>query len=130
MKLEYNTDGIVIASKVDPLGETVIAHGMYFGEQITNSGLIITDDDGKDRGIHARWAQVFAVGPDQNDVKPGQWILIEHGRWGRIAKAYIRNADGTVPEKPHELRKIDPKCILLVSDENPEPNKFISYGKE
>jgi len=39
------------------------------------------DDNGKDRGIRPRWAKVHAVGHKVTDIKPGQWVLVEHGQW-------------------------------------------------
>ena len=59
---------------------------MNFGEQRSRGGLVLLSDDGKTHGIHPRWAKVYAVGPEQKDVKVGQWILMEHGRWTRGIK--------------------------------------------
>ena len=64
-----------------PLHDTVILTNLERGERLSASGIIIPNDDGKDTGIRARWAQVYAVGPEQKDVKVGDWILMQHGRW-------------------------------------------------
>jgi len=99
-------------SKLRPIADGVIVIDMNFGEQKTQSGLIIQSDNGKTHGIHPRWAQVYAVGNDQQDVTVGQWILIEHGRWTRGIK--IEDDEG---EKI--IRRVDTKCMMMVSDEPP-----------
>ena len=99
-------------SKLRPIADGVIVIDMNFGEQKTQSGLIIQSDNGKTHGIHPRWAQVYAVGNEQQDVTVGQWILIEHGRWTRGIK--IEDDEG---EKI--IRRVDTKCMMMVSDEPP-----------
>jgi co-chaperonin GroES (HSP10) len=92
----------------------VIVEDMEFGEQRTPGGIIIVDDDGKQHGIKPRWARVYAVGPDQEDVKVGEWVYIEHGRWTRGFN--FERDNGTILT----LRRVDPECILLHSDERPQ----------
>jgi co-chaperonin GroES (HSP10) len=99
-------------SKLRPISDGVIVIDMNFGEQKTNGGIIVQSDNGKTHGIHPRWAQVYAVGNEQKDVKVGQWILIEHGRWTRGIK--IEDDEG---EKV--IRRVDTKCMMMVSDEAP-----------
>lgn len=96
------------------VGNRVLVSDMYFGEQRTKGGLIITDDDGKTRGIYPRWAKVYSKGPEnKDDYNIGDWILIEHGRWTRSFR--IENEkDGEI-----ELRMIDADCILAYSNEKP-----------
>lgn len=98
--------------KVRAINEDVIVYNMDLGEQTTSSGIVIQSDDGKAHGVKPRWAQVYCVGPEQTDVKPGDWILIEHGRWTRKVK--IDDGDG---EK--EIQKVEVKSIMAVSDERP-----------
>jgi hypothetical protein len=94
---------------------------MYFGEQTLKSGLIITDDNGKTRGIYPRWGQVHAKGPKNDSAyQVGDWILIEHGRWTRSVK--IDDGNGEL-----ELRMIDADCVLAFSDEKPAG---VQFGKE
>jgi hypothetical protein len=64
----------------------------------------------KSSGIRPRWCRVYAVGPEQVDVKVGQYICVEHGRWTRGVKI----DDGTGKLTIH---KIDGNAIMLVSDE-------------
>ena len=102
---------------IEPLGKRVLVEGMQFGETKTKGGLILVDDDGATRGIHPRWAKVYAIGKRQEDVKVGEWILISHGRWSRcvilVDKKNIKR----------EVRMIDEDDILMVSDEEPEQNR-------
>jgi co-chaperonin GroES (HSP10) len=95
-----------------PLGEHVIVYDMTFDERITHSGIILPNDDMKSSGIRPRWAQIYAVGPDQTDPElvPGKWICISHGRW-------TRGVDIEDETGKHTIRRVDINDILLVSDE-------------
>jgi hypothetical protein len=105
-------------SSLKPLNKDVIVEDMNFGEQITKSGLILKSDDGKVHGIHPRWGKVYAVGPQQADVKPGQWVLVQHGRWTRGIK--IKDTTGE-----RIVRKVEVDSMLLVSDTQPETDVLI-----
>lgn len=96
-------------NKIRALGNTVIVCDMKFDMRLSSGGIILPNDDMKSSGIRPRWAKVYEVGPDQTDIKIGQYILISHGRWTRGVK--IEDADG---EKT--IRKVDVNDILLVSD--------------
>ena len=110
--------------EIEPLGKRVLVEGMQFGETKTKGGLILIDDDGETRGIHPRWAKVYAIGKRQEDVKVGDWILISHGRWSRcVILVDKKNIE-------REIRMIDEDDILMISDDEPEHNtKFAGYSK-
>lgn len=97
-------------SKLQPLGETIIVSNMKFDVRLSSGGIILPNDDMKSSGIRPRWAKVYAVGPEQREIKVGDFILISHGRWTRGIK--IEDQDGE-----RTIRKVDPNDILLVSDE-------------
>ena len=104
-----------VENDITPLKKRVLVSDMHFGETKSKGGIIIMDDDGSAGGIHPRWAKVYAVGNQQEDVKVGQWLMIAHGRWSRafkVAKAGVEL----------EVRMIDENDILLVSDDEPEFN--------
>jgi len=101
---------------ITPLKKRVLVSDMHFGETKTAGGLIIPDDDGTSGGVHPRWAKVYAVGKDQDDVKIGQWIMVAHGRWSRAFKVVKEGVE-------LEVRMIDENDILLVSDTEPEQNR-------
>ena len=71
---------------ITPLKKRVLVSDMHFGETKTKGGIILMDDDGTTGGVHPRWAKVYAVGNQQEDVKVGQWLMIAHGRWSRAFK--------------------------------------------
>ena len=102
----------IVETDIVPLKKRVLVSDMRFGEVKTAGGIIMPDDDGTESGIHPRWAKVYAVGNKQDDVKPGQWVLVAHGRWSRAFK--IKKTD-----TEFEVRMIDENDILLVSDEEP-----------
>ena len=101
---------------IQPLGKRVLVCRMHFGEVKSKGGIILIDDDGTQSGIHPRWAKIYAIGPKQEDVKVGQWILVAHGRWSRAFKIENKTTN-------EEVRMVDEDDILLISDEEPEDNK-------
>jgi len=99
--------------QVRPLSKDILVSDMDMGEQITASGIVIKSDDGKAHGVRPRWARVYKIGDScELDVKVGQWILIEHGRWTRK----IKIDDG---ENIKEIQKIEISAVLAVSDSRP-----------
>ena len=101
---------------ITPLKKRVLVSHMHFGETKSKGGIILVDDDGSQAGIHPRWAKVYAIGKEQEDVTVGQWVMVAHGRWSRALKV---SKDGV----ELEVRMIDENDILLVSDEEPEQNR-------
>ena len=105
-----------IKGKPRAIGNRVLVTDMHFGEQKTASGLIVSSDNGKERGIYPRWAKVYSKGPDNKDpYNVGQWILIEHGRWTRGMN--IDTGEGET-----EIRMVETESILAYADE--KPNDF------
>jgi co-chaperonin GroES (HSP10) len=96
-----------------PIRDWVIVTEMTFDQRTTSSGLILLNDNGTSLGIRPRWGQVYATGPDQQDVHVGQWICVAHGRWTRGVEVEDESGEKT-------LRRIDPKDILLISDSQPD----------
>lgn len=103
-----------IKGKPRAIQDRVLVTDMYFGEQKTAGGIILTNDDGKTRGIYPRWGKVYSKGPKNKDpYAVGDWILVEHGRWTRG----LAVDDG---EQEIEIRMVDSKCILAWSEEKPD----------
>lgn len=101
-------------AKLRAMPDRVLVHNMKKGERKIGR-IVLRDDDGKDEGIRPRWAQVYSVGRDITDVKPGQWILIEHGRWTRALEFKDPDTEETI-----KLWQVDyPDNVHLVSDEEP-----------
>ena len=104
-----------VDTDITPLKKRVLVSHMHFGETKSKGGIIMLDDDGTQGGIHPRWAKVYAVGKQQDDVKVGQWLMVAHGRWSRAFKVKKEGVE-------LEVRMIDENDILLVSDTEPEFN--------
>jgi co-chaperonin GroES (HSP10) len=99
--------------KVRALSKDILVINMDMGEMKSAGGIVIQSDNGKAHGVKPRWAEVYKVGEDCDvDVKVGQWILIEHGRWTR--KITIDDGNG---EK--EFQKVEVKSIMAVADQRP-----------
>ena len=93
--------------------DDVIVRDMEFKDRTLSSGIVLANDNYKSEGIRPRWGQVFKVGPKQTQYKPGQWILVSHGRWTRGARVEIDGEELTI-------RRVDLDEILLVSDRRPQ----------
>ena len=100
--------------ELQALQDSVLVSDMEFDTRITQTGLILPNDNGTSLGIRPRWGRVYAVGPDQHDVKVGTWICVEHGRWTR--KFEIEQEDGT----KIRVHGVDNKAIMASSDEKPK----------
>lgn len=115
-KLAYQAHQIK-RDQLRPLNDAVIVSDMVFDERISNGGIILMNDNGKSSGIRPRWGKVYAVGPDQKDIKVGTWICVEHGRWTRGIEVEDENGKQT-------LRRVDPKDIMMEADERPNDVTF------
>ena len=103
--------------QIRPLNDVVIVGEMIFTERFTNTGIVLLSDNGKSSGIRPRWGQVYAVGPDQKDVRVGEWVCVAHGRW-------TRGIDVEDETGKHTLRRVDPKDVMMESDEEPQDTTF------
>lgn len=111
MTLNINT---IKANGLRAIGNRVLVTDMYFGEQTTQSGLIISSDDGQERGIYPRWAKVLHKGPENKDTyEIGHWILVEHGRWTRGMKVDVDNEE-------LEIRMVESESILAYANKKPD----------
>ena len=104
---------MITKGKLIPIRDHVIVEEMEFGEQISKGGIIIQSDDGKTMGVKPRWGKVYAVGEKNKDVKVGDWVLIEHGRWTRGMN--VEDETGTL----RVLRRVDKDAIMITSHKKP-----------
>jgi co-chaperonin GroES (HSP10) len=111
--------GVEIDGEIKPLKNNIIVTDMSFEARQLSSGIVLLGDDGKTDGIRPRWARVYAVGPEQQDVRVGQWVLVEHGRWSRGLKI-VQNGEEIV------IRRADPEAIIFVSNDQPDSIDTIS----
>jgi co-chaperonin GroES (HSP10) len=102
-----------IKGKVRAIKNRVLVSDMHFGEQKTAAGLIISSDDGKERGIYPRWGKVYDKGPEnKDDYNVGDWILIQHGRWTRGIDLEDGSGEKTI-------RMVEAESILAYQEEKP-----------
>jgi co-chaperonin GroES (HSP10) len=103
--------------EIKALHDNILVSDMEFDARITTGGIIIPNDNGTGKGIRPRWGQVYAIGSKQSVVQIGQWILVAHGRW-------TRGIDIEDTLGPKTIRKVDPKDILMVSNDKPQDETF------
>jgi co-chaperonin GroES (HSP10) len=102
-------------TRIRALPNRVLATKGDFGEHVTKTGIIISSTDGKASGIVPRWFQVLEVGRGIDYVTPGDWILVEHGRWTEGMEVEDDRLD-----EGDRVWQIDPKGILGISDQEPQ----------
>lgn len=102
---------IVQAEDIIPIRDHVLVCDMNFQAETTKGGIILTNDDGRGAGIRPRWGKVYSVGRKQKEIKPGEWVLVEHGRWTRGVLLQKPNGEELV------IRRVDFKDIMATSDE-------------
>lgn len=103
--------------QLQPIRDAVIVSDMEFDERLSTGGIVLLNDNGKSTGIRPRWGRVYAVGPQQKNVRVGEWVCVEHGRW-------TRGIDIEDEAGKHTLRRVDPKDIMMTADERPDDVTF------
>ena len=109
----------ILKHQLKPLRDAVIVSDMSFDERLSSGGIVLLKDNGKSSGIRPRWGKVYAVGPDQHDIQVGTWVCVEHRRWTRGIE--IEDEQGK-----QMLRRVDPKDVMMESDELPDDTTFSS----
>lgn len=97
-----------------PLPDKILGT-VYIGERKLGS-IYVKDDLGRPEGIRPRWTKIYAVGSKIDWLQPGQWVLVENGRWTEHTRIRLNDED----EKPTRIAQIDPNGCLVVQDEKPE----------
>ncbi len=99
----------ILSTSLKPTKNNVFVSDLDKGAKKTFGGIILLDDDMKERGIRDRWALVHSIGPEVTDIAVGEWVLIKQGRWtNRI----------DFEDKP--IWRIEyPDAVLLVADQDP-----------
>lgn len=116
---QYGKDGASL-STIIAAPNKILADWIDMGMK-KQGGVIIPDDQMKERGIRNRICRIHAVGEGVNkDIKPGDFILVSHGRW-------TRGVDMEINGKITTLRGIEYSEIIGVYDEQPEIYEF-SFG--
>lgn len=107
-------------STIRPLQKRILAELLGLDQRVTASGIIVAGENGKDRGIRPRWAKVHLVGEGIDWVKPGQFLLVAHGRWSRQFECEHNG-------EKLKLVHLDNAECLCVQDEEPN-DEFVGVG--
>jgi hypothetical protein len=99
-----------------PMKGKIFVTDLERGMSKTAGGIIITDDNMKNHGIKARWGRVAIVASDVDFVSPGEWVLVEHGRW-TMGMDYLDADTG----KTVMVWMVEPKAMMLATQEDPRP---------
>lgn len=102
-------------TRLRALSDNILCIEGDFGDQKTESGIIVKSTIGKAEGVVPRWFKVFEVGPKINWLKPGQYVYVQHGRW---TEGFKTTDDRLDPDQ--KLWKVEPKACMLVSDDKPD----------
>lgn len=102
-------------ARIKPLKDNIFCTDADFGDQTTQSGIIIKSTMGKETGITPRWFKVFELGPDIDWLNKGEWVLVEYGRWTEGLKVQDERL-----EPDEQIWKVDPTGCLAVSDSKPQ----------
>ena len=105
-----------VKGKIRPLRNKILVKNIDQGMRKSKGGIILPSTDKLEQGaggIRPRWAEVYAVGSEINYLKPGDFVLMEHGRW---TKGIQVEDDG----EEFDLRVADPEGILGTSDSRPD----------
>lgn len=77
--------------KVRALRNKVLVTDLARGEHVIGS-IIIPDDNRRMMGVRDRWALVYSVGENIDEIQKNDWVLIRHGRWTRVVS--VRDDSG------------------------------------
>jgi|TARA_B100000941_G_C28492210_1_gene548646 co-chaperonin GroES (HSP10) len=105
-----------VRGKIRPLRNKILVKSIDQGMRKSKGGIILPSTDKLEQGaggIRPRWAEVYAVGSEIDFLKPGDFVLMEHGRW---TKGVQVEDDG----EEFDLRVADPEGILGTADSRPE----------
>jgi|TARA_B100001248_G_scaffold81197_1_gene59026 co-chaperonin GroES (HSP10) len=105
----------VTKGKIRPLRNKILVKSIDQGERKSKGGIILPSADLVEQGaggIRPRWAEVYAVGSEIDYLKPGDFVLMEHGRWTKGVQVEDEGEE-------FDLRVADPDGILGTSDGRP-----------
>jgi hypothetical protein len=113
----------VTADSFQPIKTNVFVTDLDHGPTVTQGGIIRPDDNMSATGIRPRWACVWAIGPEVEDIKVGEWVFIEHARW-------TNSIDIRLPEGNVRVWKVDwPNGVLLAAQDDPRETSLTDLPK-
>ena len=96
---------------IKPLRGKILGELLDTGNRTTHAGVILLDDNMKEDGVRPRWFKCQAIGPEVYDIKPGDYMLVSHGRWTR---EHVTSGRKLV------TRVIEADSVLGVQNDRPE----------
>jgi hypothetical protein len=113
----------ITASEFRPLRKNVFVTDLDSGMHVTAGGIIRPDDNMSETGIRSRWARVWAIGPEVEDLTVGEWIFVEHARW-------TNSIDIDLPSGRVRVWKVDwPNAVMLASPDDPREAQLSSLPR-
>jgi hypothetical protein len=100
--------------KLKAFNDRIICYKGDFDAHVTEAGIFIASNATKSQGISARWFLVWEVGPEIKGIVPGDWVLVQNGRWTEK----FRFTDERIGEE-EDFWRIDPEGCLAISKEKP-----------
>ena len=105
--------------KLKPLPGRLFCASLETGLRATDGGIVLPDDNkmsSGSTGVRPRWFQVVNVNVDTNpdDIKIGNYVLVEHGRWSRRFSGKHYNNYSIIEEKAVLLVTEDPPIVSVV----------------
>jgi hypothetical protein len=107
-------------TEFQPTKTCVLVTELERGMTKTAAGLLLPEDNMKLEGIRPRWGKVYKIGPDVTGLKPGDWLLLAHGRWTNRIKLNDCGEDVIV------WRIEYPDAVLLVSEIDPRDRREVA----
>ena len=98
-----------------PLPGKLFCVSLEIGLRTSAGGIVLTDDNkmsAGSSGVRPRWFQVVNVNVDTNseDIKIGDYVLVEHGRWSyRFSGTDI-----------DDYSIVEEKAVMMVSEDPPK----------
>lgn len=107
-----NTEEVIgtVNNELEAIRDVIVCCDAEFGDQQTSAGIIIKSNIKESQGITSRWMRVHKVGTNIDFLQPGDWVLVEYGRW----------TEGFEVDGIEEAYRVDPKGCMAVSDEKPD----------
>jgi len=100
------------ASGLRLLRDTILVTDLESGIRRSAGGILIPDDNMKNQGIRARWCKAWRVGPDAKNIEPGNWLLVEHGRW-------TLGIDLVIGDEEVRVWSVEYRSVMMATDVPP-----------
>ena len=118
-----------VKGKLIPIRDNVLVTDMNFDARVTAGGIVLPSDDGKSEGVRHRWARVWAIGPEQKDVKVGdQLVACDEDTYGetKSGRKHSRKFRTATVEYTKEYYELKKKQQLMNIKKNIKKNMLMN----